>query len=455
MNHYKICWSKSNLSKSENKSILKEIKGVQNLSKAIHHIKEKSRFNRYSDLAYWFYLNGIEIKRTDPSGNKFSSEIKFSPCYFQSSRNLKNSIRKALTKDPHIKEKYSRLERKIEKNQRLPLTAVLESCEILEKDFWNHIEGEMLAGETSPKYIEIPEETPKLEKMTAWIVTEGHLPISHPSIEINQLKSEAKTLQKLAEDFKYLFKCNNLTNFSSTSNWSGEKGERMIVSSAAVRQFFALKYSIPIGKKSKNIEWDIETSRENYLELLSAFIKSEGSINSSNGQTRFEFKIQDECIRNCCHNCLEMLNCEPQKSKTEKTFNTGVYSFNGLLKLHHFAKNTIEEEKLAKKIQANLNPSKLSSGLRNHEWCELVKNARKELKSSSKNQAFAKKHNHLFPNSDTNQFNVSNWALGNSPPPLSAAITSLKILDQDYEKIFPEHLNAYINSSSHLKYVES
>lgn len=453
MKRYKVKWNCSNLSISENPQLLerhRETKWLENLTK---EVKKDSRFDKYSDLTKWFYLNGLKIQRIDPSSNKYIPEIKFSPCYFEPSEKLQRIIRRGITAKPKIREQHSQLEKKIRNDARLPITSVIECCEILNQDFWKLVEGEKLGGKTSSKSITVPKETPKLEKLVAWVLTEGHIPLSHPSIEINQIKSAELALKTLAHDIEEIFNSEDIVKFSSTKSWSGEDGERLLVSSSAVRQFMVLKYRIPLGKKSRKINWDIPITKKNYRELLSCFIQTEGSIYSSNGQVKFEFKIQDKCIRDCCYSCLKRIDCNPQKSKTRKTFNTGTYSFEGILKLHKFAKHEIKDDKLAHKIRTEIQDSNLLSGLRNLDWCPLVEDARKALKSDSKNKAFSKIHNKLFPENSIEDYNVSNWALHKHAPPLSAAITAIHLTSKTSEDVFPDYLNSYINSSSLEKHV--
>lgn len=453
MNSYSINWDKSKISKSENPDLLREHDNLDSLENILTVIENNSRYERYSKITNFFYLNGLKITRTDPSGNTYTPNVNFVPCYFKQSENLEKIIRKGIDSRPEFKENYSRLDAKLNENQRLPITAVIECCEVKNQNLWSMIEGEKLAGKTSSTYITIPKETPKLQKLVAWILTEGHIPVSHPSIEINQVSSESAVLESLANDIEEIFKTENIVNFSETENWSGEKGKRLIISSSAVRQFLVLRYNMLLGKKSKNIDWNIRVSEENYRQLLSCFIQTEGSINKSQNQLRFEFKIQDSGIRDACEECLKKIGCSP-KSLDLDTFNVGVYSIGDFLRLYRFIESELTDTPIHMKAEDMIQDSRALYQIKNHKWCEYVEKARKKLSNDKPNKEFVKRHNKFFSHIETiNHARVSSWALKKSPAPLSAALLSFNILDKRPEEVLEEHLQSYISSTSSIDYV--
>lgn len=455
MNRYKIEWGKGNLSKSENPDILRKQKHAESLEEVLSAIKKESRYEQYADITKLFYLNGLKITRTDPSGNKYTPDINFVPCYFKYSENLNQIIKDGIETQPRIKQRYNRLETKLKKNQRLPITAVIECCEFKNEDLWSLIEGEKLAGKTSSTCITIPKETPKLQKLVAWILTEGHIPLSHPSIEINQVSSESVVLESLAEDIEDIFETENIVNFSETDNWSGEKGKRLIISSSAVRQFLVLRYNILLGKKSKNIDWNIKVSEENYRQLLSCFIQTEGSINRSQNQLRFEFKLQDSEIRDACEECLKKIDCSP-KSLDLETYNVGLYSIDDFLRLFRFIESELTDTPIHTKAENMIQNSRILYQIKNQEWCDYVRKARRRLSNNKPNQEFVKAHNDCFGNIEViDHVRVSNWALKKNPAPLTAALLSFDILNKNPMEVLDEHLQSYISSTSSMNYVKS
>lgn len=452
MTRYKIEWNKSNISKSENPDLLRRQKYTESLEDVLSKVEKESRYEQYSDITTLFYLNGLGITRTDPSGNKYTPKINFVPCYFKHSENLNQIVREGINAKPTIKQRHNRLETKLNKNQRLPITAVIECCEATNQDLWNLIEGEKLAGKTSSEYITIPKETPKLQKLVAWIQTEGHIPLSHPSIEINQVNSESVVLESIAKDIEELFETENIVNFSETEHWSGEKGKRLIISSSAVRQFLVLRYNILLGKKSKNIDWNIIVSEDNYTQLLNCFIQTEGSITKSQNQLRFEFKIQDEAIRDACEECLRKIDCSP-KSLDLDTYNVGLYSIDDFLKLYQFIENELTGTPIHSKAEEMIQNSRILYQIKNQEWCDYVRKARRRLSNNKPNQEFVKAHNGIFGDIEIiDHVRVSNWALKKNPAPLSAALLSFSILDKKPKEILEEHLQSYISSTSSMDY---
>lgn len=401
----------------------------------------------------WFYLDKVQLVRQDKSQNTFKPQVKFSPCYIVHSEQLGNLVLDALEKKPEIKQKYNRPHLKAKKGKNISIRCILDCCKVLDKDIWTVLEGEEMKGHTSSKKIKIPKSSPELEEIVAWILTEGHIPLSHPSIEINQVKEDSKVLEEIARKIDGIFDVESVANFSDTESWNGKKGRRLIISSAAIRQFLVLKYNIPLGKKSKKIRWVVEVTEENYKNLLSEFIQTEGCISAESSHPRFEFKIQDECLRNACHKCLEKLGCQPQKSQTN-TYNTGIYSFEDMLKLYNLVKTEINNEDLAKKISKIIEDSNILVGLKNKDWCPMIEEARQKLNPGKPNQAFVEEHNRIFPNNEINHAMVSSWALGKVPPRLSAVIVAQRVIDTPPENIFSNHLKSYISSSELKKHVQ-
>lgn len=402
--------------------------------------------------AKWFYVDNMKLCREDSSGNIFKPEIKFSPCYLIYSEKLGKLVLNALKEEPEIKRKYNRPHLKAKRGKNFSVKCVIECCKVLGRDFWKVLEVEEMKEHTSSEKIRIPEASPELEQIVAWILTEGHLPLSHPSIEINQIKEDSEVLEKLAKKVENVFDAESVVNFSDTESWDGKKGRRLIISSAPIRQFLVLKYDIPLGKKSKKISWNIEITEENYRSLLPAFIQSEGCLSAGSNHPRFEFKIQDECVRDACHKCLEYLGCEPQKSD-DKTYNTGIYNFEDFLKVYNFIKTEMNNKKLENKSKELIRESNILAGLKNDDWCSLVNEARLKLDSNSPNKAFVELHNEIFPDIEINHSMVSSWALGKAPARLSAAIISQKVKEAPHDEIFSQELKSYISSSKLKKHV--
>lgn len=226
----------------------------------------------YLNSQKWFYLNNVEIFRSDLSGNEYSPKVKFAPCYVEVSDNIKQIINEGINTEESIESNYYRINRKLSEKSSVPITCVIECCQATDKDFWKVMEGELVTAKTSSNKVKVPKESPELQEILIWILTEGHIPLSHPSIEINQISSNSKVLDDLAKKFEKLFDSSGIVNFSSTDSWRGESGERLIVSSAPVRQLLVLKYNIPLGKKSRKLNQRIQVNNKNYENLLRALI---------------------------------------------------------------------------------------------------------------------------------------------------------------------------------------
>jgi hypothetical protein len=423
------------------------------LQRLENFLEEKSELEHYSSLMVKYWIDGTKLERLDNSGNKFQPEINFKPCYVDKSPNVKELIRKGIQKKPELENNYSALKR-FEKSNRVPLPCLIECCDANEVDLWKNLKGESLGGKTSSKKIDIPERTAKLDQLLVWIKNEGHIPLSHPSIEINQIESESSRLDYLADLTADIYGESSLCNFSKTDCWSGENGKRMIISSSAVRQLMVLRHGIPMGKKSRYISWNRKVTKQNYPRILSAMIQTEGSLSETKGQVRFEFKIQDKCIRDICHKCLECLGCSPSKTNG-KTFNTGIYNIADMLKLYSFMNKQMDDPKITRKIEKKISESNILISLKKKKWCDGIYLARKRLDEQKPNKKFVELHNQIFHKSKINHANVSSWALGKAPARFSAALIAARILDNGFQKIFTKPLQIYISSTSLDQYVES
>jgi hypothetical protein len=422
------------------------------LQKLENLLVENSELEHYPRLMVKYWIDGTKLERLDNSGNKFRPEINFKPCYVDKSPAIKEIIRKGIQKKPELENKYSALKR-FEKSNRVPLPCLIECCDANEIDLWKTLKGESLGGKTSSKQIAIPERTAKLDQLLVWIKNEGHIPLSHPSIEINQIESESSRLEYLADLTADIYGESSLCNFSKTDCWSGKNGKRMIISSSAVRQLMVLRHGIPMGKKSRYISWNRKVTKQNYPRILSAMIQTEGSLSETNGQVRFEFKIQDKCMRDICHRCLECLGCSPSKT-SGKTFNTGIYNIADMLKLYSFMKKQIDDTKITRKMEKKISESNILISLKKKKWCDGIYSARDRLDEQKPNKKFVELHNQIFHKAKINHTNVSSWALGKAPARFSAALIAARVLDNGFQEMFNEPLQIYISSTSLDQYVE-
>lgn len=414
---------------------------------------EGSELELYAELMVKYWADGTKLERLDNSGNNYCPEINFKPCYVGSSTDVKHIIHKGLQKRPELEEKYPAVER-LENSNRIPLPCLIECCDLNRLNLWKALKGETLGSKTSSKQVVIPKRTAKLDELLVWIKNEGHIPLSHPSIEINQIVSESTSLDYLSDLTSDIYGESSLCNFSKTDCWSGENGKRMIISSSAVRQLMVLRHGIPMGKKSRHINWNRKVTERNYPRILSAMIQTEGSISESKGQARFEFKIQDKCIRDICHRCLQILGCSPSKT-SGRTFNTGIFNIEDMIKLYYFMRNHIGDAKITRKTKRKISDSNILISLKKKHWCEGIDSARNKLEDRKPNQRFTELHNQIFNEVKINHSNVSSWALGKAPARFSAALIAAKVLDDGFQKMFNEPLQIYISSTSLDQYVGS
>jgi len=298
----------------------------------------------------WYCLNNAVVTRSQPSGRIFQSRVCFSPCYIDVDETIKKVFIDTLNKLGTSQSKFSLLcgykvgtTRII--NKKIPITAILKICQVLKLDIWQLLKGHKLFGKTSKTgTIIIPEkeQDPDILVLLTWIKTEGHLTLSHPSIEINQ-KNDMKSLKEIQRIIKEKFRLKKCGIFAI-----GKRGDdRLIISSSSLRQFLCLKHQIPIGYKSNSLErMNINNlSDECCQKIMAAFIQTEGCLsynytrNKKKKLPKFEFIVKDQALAEDCLMTLQKMGFNPTYHHKQNVYKVGLYNSKQVIDLINLTKN--------------------------------------------------------------------------------------------------------------------
>jgi hypothetical protein len=292
----------------------------------------------------WFCLHNTNITRTQPSGRKFRSKVRFAPCYISTNKKIRKLLEETLTKLNTSQRRFSllcghkygsiRL-----RHGKLPITVILKICQVLKLNIWDLLENCELTGKTSQKgKITIPKnkEDSDIDVLLIWVRTEGHLTLSNTIIEINQ-KANLQSLKKLEKMFTNKFNLKNKICFTKGS--IGE--DRLLISSSPLRQLLCLKYEIPAGYKSNSLDkMNLNRlSKKHYQKMMAAFIQTEGCLsyaytrNKKKRLPKFEFVVKDKSLANDCLTVLRKLGFHPHQYTKQNIFKVGLYDSNKVIDL--------------------------------------------------------------------------------------------------------------------------
>lgn len=225
----------------------------------------------------WFCLHNEKLRRPTQKGYT-NTEVSFPSTMVERKKRVIDLIREAKKQKDVYKlaelcnvshwTVYSWLN----KNYKIPLSALMKSCQINDENFWEVLDGSRLWGKTySVLYRDdlTQEDKARLEEIIDWINTDGHIRLKGWSFKISQLKGERYLLEKLRKMILNLFEMEE----DSAKIYEYKKMAALKVDSAALRQLLVLKYGIRPGKKSKYI--DVENLS---MRRIANYLNAEGSF---------------------------------------------------------------------------------------------------------------------------------------------------------------------------------
>jgi len=293
----------------------------------------------------WFCLHNSILTRQQPSGRRFRTKVSFANCYINSNQKITFLLEEVRKKLKISQRRFSELCGYKKGafhivNTKHPIAVILKACQILKIEPWKFLEKCELSGKTSSAgKIIIPEDKKDIEIYTLliWLRTEGHLELGSTHIEINQ-KNDTTSLDKLKELFIKKFMLKN----APAKLHTGQRGEdRLIISSAPLRQLLCLKYNLPIGYKNGSLQkMHLDGLSElEYKKIMPAFIQTEGCLSyhySRNKKKKlpiFEFIVKDGNLAEDCLMCLNKLGYEPKFYIKQNIFKVGLYDSKKVINL--------------------------------------------------------------------------------------------------------------------------
>lgn len=238
----------------------------------------------------WFCLDGRYVYRKFTTGWK-KFRVSFSDTYIDNSKKSRKIISDAYNSCPKPKSKifsdlcgkhYVAIRGYISGKNKIPLSTFLKSCYLLGLEPWKELDCCKLYSGSSDRsrFIVFKDKiSPDLYILLNWLILEGNLDISRPTISIYQNAREYLCFKKLIKLFNDIFEVSpqfiKLQKFKTRPNISS-----LVVSSAPLRQLLNLRYNIALGYKSREIKPNpvFNFDREDILKILASEIETEGSF---------------------------------------------------------------------------------------------------------------------------------------------------------------------------------
>ncbi|MDP3027835.1 MAG: hypothetical protein Q8N63_09100 [Nanoarchaeota archaeon] len=238
----------------------------------------------------WFCLDKKYVYRKFTTGWK-KFRVSFSDTYIDNSKRNRKIVSDAYNLCPKPKSKifsdlcekhYVAIRGYISGKNKIPLSTFLKSCHLLGFEPWKELDGcKFYSGSSDrSRFIVFKDKiSPELYILLNWLILEGNLDISRPTISIYQNVGEHLCFKKLIKLFNEVFEVSpqfiKLQKFKTRPNISS-----LVVSSAPLRQLLNLRYNIALGYKSREIKPNpfFNFDRENILKILASEIETEGSF---------------------------------------------------------------------------------------------------------------------------------------------------------------------------------
>ena len=228
----------------------------------IEHLFEINK--KYPDIPVryqylWFCLDGSPILRTRAGGSILKSKVSFSPIYLERQERILSMIRIAATMIG--KKKFAALcgfhvtnLNEWLRARKPPINALIKSCQLLNRDFWDNLDGVKLYGTSGKKFVIFRKQYPEnLKDIRIWIENEGNIGLRTTEITFKQAKEGIKCLYKLNNLFYKIFGIKgSIVKDSNTGCYL------LRITSSPLRQILSLQYRIPVGYKIySNISSDL------------------------------------------------------------------------------------------------------------------------------------------------------------------------------------------------------
>lgn len=296
----------------------------------------------------WFCLDSAIVKRKSPTGKTFTPKVCFNPVYLANKKKFIILIERAMKKLPFpYKDSFSKLVDRTRQSldgwfagrAKIPLTAIIKACQILKLDPWKVIDGERIYTSGKSKnnsILFVNKETNEIREIITWLKTEGCLDISSTEINLVQNKEGKDSLQDIVDKIIRFFHVPQ-SNIHIGVRCDKPSAINVRIFSAPLRQILCLKYKLPIGFKSYNIDFNEikrAKNKEEKLQLISKIFETEGS---------FSFKRLDlpdfhivsasfEAIRDVA-DLLKNLGYNPYgPTHHHSAFKTGITNIDGSVK---------------------------------------------------------------------------------------------------------------------------
>lgn len=214
----------------------------------------------------WFCLHSIRIQRQQ--GNIiFNPKVVFYPIFVEIDKAISNLIRKVIVhvgsreKFVHLlNRKCSKISSWLTLKKKVPLTAILKTCQILKLDPWYLLKNKFLSSQSNDiRFIFKNQKNEDIADILAWIKLEGHLFLSNSRLEIEQKTTGSDAIFNIAERIQMEFGDLPIKFLKR----SDKDNLRLRINSTVLREILVLRYGIDLGYKSHNISLSSELKNSN------------------------------------------------------------------------------------------------------------------------------------------------------------------------------------------------
>lgn len=414
----------------------------------------------YQEL--WFCLNGIKVRRKLPSGRVITPKVSFKPIYVEPKKEILEFLENAITRCRGNKRKefvrlVDRAPQSLDnwraKRAKIPVTALMKSCQILKKDVWEFLDGIELysSGHSIKEHIIFNNrETPELAEIMAWIKTDGHIFINKTCLYFVQNEEGFECVKDIVVKLCKLFGMPK--NKMVIKRKEGKpKAKSLYLWSAPLRQILCLRYDIPIGLKSKIIDFSKEMGickeREDKLRLLSAVFQSEGFFVHYNSKKfprpKLSLTTSSKKAGECIHNVIKELGYNTYK-RYDGAYRIGIESVESSAKFFY---DILPYFRHKGKVCDIIFGKKSHPGLLESDYLKRIRIQNKNLK-----KLFEETKNHLnlgsleFFEYLGNEFSVSKalaeeWFYGKRKVPINVIVNLCKKIKEDVFNFLPPYLS--------------
>ncbi|MBL7206613.1 MAG: hypothetical protein ISS36_03375 [Candidatus Aenigmarchaeota archaeon] len=320
-----------------------------------------------------------------------------------------------------------------------PMNFIDFICKNIDMDIWEFLHEEKLKSKN--RYFKVSKEISIEEcSFLGWLLTEGHIPKNGFRVEISQ--HNRMYLKKLKKNLEECFDIQNgMTISPDKNNW------KLRINISAMREYFNLRYKIPMGKKSNVIQVPedmFNLSKEKQFAFISGCIDGDGSFSYNWRKTkRYNYKVPRIMFNSNSEEFLEGLQKILKKYNIISRINTDKYGRNKL---------NISKAEDCIKLFHNLYPYLIHKEKRNHfikilsEYQFLnvlrVRNSGDVILRWKNRSGFTWKEFADFIEKKchykASPFTVKNWSINWFNPPLSVIIEACNYLGEKCSNWIPE-----------------